>query len=66
MKVTFVKKEARRYAVTVSRNRHPDLWCRTIGYHEWLPHDLLHFVAASSETSPQAATRGSFSRSSRI
>ena len=45
MKVTFVKKGAQRYAVEVSRERYPDLWCGSIGYDEWLPHDLLHFVA---------------------
>lgn len=45
MKVTFVKKGARRYSVHVSRDRHPDLRCGSIGYDDWLPHDLLHFVA---------------------
>jgi len=45
MKVTFVKKGARRYAVEVSRERYPDLWCGSIGYDDRLPHDLLHFVA---------------------
>jgi hypothetical protein len=45
MKVTFVKKGARRYAVEVSRDRYPDLWCGSIGYDDFLPHDLLHFVA---------------------
>jgi hypothetical protein len=45
MRVTFVKRAARRYAVEVSRDRYPDLWCGTIGYDDWLPHDLLHFVA---------------------
>jgi hypothetical protein len=45
MKVRFVKTGARRYAVEVSRDRYPDLRCGSIGYDEWLPHDLLHFVA---------------------
>ena len=45
MKVTFVKKGSQRYAVEVRRDRYPDLWCGTIGYDDWLPHDLLHFVA---------------------
>lgn len=45
MKVTFVKKGARRYAVIVRRDRYPDLWCGSIGYDDRLPHDLLHFVA---------------------
>jgi hypothetical protein len=45
MKVTFVKKGARRYAVEVRRDRYPDLWCGSIGCDDFLPHDLLHFVA---------------------
>jgi hypothetical protein len=45
MKVTFRKTGERRYDVRVSRERYPDLWCGTIGYDDWLPHDLLHFVA---------------------
>lgn len=66
MKVTFVKKGSRRYAVEVRRDRYPDLWCGSIGYDDELPHDLLHFVGeaesastgASSAISPQgSATR---------
>jgi hypothetical protein len=45
VKVTFVKKGTRRYTVAVSRDRYPDLWCGSIGYDDFLPHDLLHFVA---------------------
>jgi hypothetical protein len=45
MKVTFAKKGARGYAVEVRRDRYPDLWCGSIGYDDFLPHDLLHFVA---------------------
>ena len=45
MKVTFKKTGDRRYSVLVSRDRYPDLWCGSIGYDAWLPHDLLHFVA---------------------
>jgi hypothetical protein len=45
VKVTFVKKGSKRYAVEVGRDRYPDLWCGTIGHDDWLPHDLLHFVA---------------------
>ena len=45
MKVTFVKRGARRYGVEVERERAPDLRCGSIGYDDWLPHDLLHFVA---------------------
>ena len=47
MKVTFIKKGARRYAVEVGRDRYPDLWCGSIGYDDRLPHDLMHFVAES-------------------
>lgn len=45
MKVTFVKKGTRRYAVEVSRERYPDLQCGSIGYDDRLPHDLMHFLA---------------------
>jgi hypothetical protein len=45
MRVTFVKKGAGRYAVEVRRDHYPDLWCGSIGYDDFLPHDLLHFVA---------------------
>jgi hypothetical protein len=45
VKVTFLKTGERRYAVRVGRERYPDLWCGSIGYDDWLPHDLLHFVA---------------------
>jgi hypothetical protein len=45
VKVTFVKTGTRRYAVEVSRERYPNLRCGSIGYDEWLPHDVLHFVA---------------------
>ena len=45
MRVSFVKTGARRYAVEVERERHPDLRCGSIGFDEHLPHDILHFVA---------------------
>jgi len=45
MKVTFTKEGPRRYSVYVSRERYVDLRCGSIGYDDWLPHDLLHFVA---------------------
>jgi hypothetical protein len=45
VKVTFVKRGARRYAVEVRRDRYPGLSCGSIGYDDFLPHDLLHFVA---------------------
>ena len=45
MQVTFVKKE-RRYDVYVERDRATDLFIRSApGYDDWLPHDVLHFVA---------------------
>ena len=45
MKVSFIKKE-RHYSVYISRDRATDLFARTApGYDDWLPHDLLHFVA---------------------
>jgi hypothetical protein len=45
MRVTFVKKE-RHYGVYVSRDRASDLFIGSApGYDDWLPHDLLHFVA---------------------
>jgi hypothetical protein len=43
--VTFVKRAGQRYSVHVERERAPDLWCGSIGYDDWLPYDLLHFVA---------------------
>jgi hypothetical protein len=45
MRVAFVKRGARRYAVEVTRERYPDVWCGSIGGDEYLPHDVLHFVA---------------------
>jgi hypothetical protein len=45
MKVTFIKRGERQYGVHVERERAPDLRCGSIGYDDWLPHDLLHFVA---------------------
>jgi hypothetical protein len=43
--VSFVKTGERRYSVEVSRDRYPDVRCGSIGYDDWLPHDVLHFVA---------------------
>jgi hypothetical protein len=45
MEVTLLKRGVRQYSVHVSRKRAPDLWCGSIGDDDWLPHDLLHFVA---------------------
>jgi len=45
VRVTFVKKE-RHYGVYISRDRATDLFAESApGYDDWLPHDLLHFVA---------------------
>ena len=45
MRVRFIKKE-HRYDVYVERDRATDLFIRSApGYDDWLPHDLLHFVA---------------------
>jgi len=45
MRVTFVKRGGRRYGVYVARDRGPDLVAGSIGYDDYLPHDLLHFIA---------------------
>jgi hypothetical protein len=45
MNVTFVKTGERQYRVDVTRDRAPGLWVGSIGYDDYLPHDLLHFVA---------------------
>jgi hypothetical protein len=46
MNVTFAKTGARRYSVHVERDRAPALWIRSApGYDDYLPHDVLHFVA---------------------
>jgi hypothetical protein len=45
VKVTFTKRHGR-YDVYVSRDRATDLYIRSApGYDDWLPHDVLHFVA---------------------
>jgi hypothetical protein len=46
VKVSFTKTGARRYGITVEREHWPDLVGNpAAGYDDWLPHDLLHFVA---------------------
>jgi hypothetical protein len=46
MKVTFWKSGDRRYGVLVKRDHAPDLIMNPApGYDEFLPHDVLHFVA---------------------
>ena len=46
MRVSFIKTGARRYGVLVQRERAPELAMNPApGYHAYLPHDLLHFVA---------------------
>ena len=45
MEVTFTKLPGRRYEMTVARERGPVLAPRTgPGYHEYLPHDAVHFL----------------------
>jgi len=45
MRVRFTKHE-RRYDIYVERDRATDLFMRSApGYDDWLPHDILHFVA---------------------
>jgi len=45
MEVTFTKLPGRRYEMTVIRERGPLLAPRTgPGYHEYLPHDAVHFL----------------------
>jgi hypothetical protein len=46
MRVTFEKTGLRRYGVFVQRERAPELVMNPApGYDDYLPHDLLHFVA---------------------
>jgi len=46
MRVTFIKTGPRRYGVLVERDRWPDVGVNPApGYDDYLPHDLLHFVA---------------------
>jgi hypothetical protein len=46
MKVTFMKTGARRYGVLVRRERAAEVIMNPApGYDEYLPHDMLHFVA---------------------
>jgi len=46
MEVSFAKTGARRYGVVVQRDRAPKLVMDPApGYDDYLPHDLLHFVA---------------------
>jgi hypothetical protein len=46
MRVVFTKTGLRRYGVLVDRDRAPQVAMNPApGWHEYLPHDLLHFVA---------------------
>jgi hypothetical protein len=46
MQVSFTKTGARRYGVLVERERASEVVMDPApGYHDYLPHDLLHFVA---------------------
>jgi hypothetical protein len=48
MKVSFTKTGLKRYGVLVQRQHAPEVVMNPApGYDEWLPHDLLHFVAES-------------------
>jgi hypothetical protein len=45
MLVEFRRTGVRRYGVFVERERAPGMWVSpAVGFDEWLPHDLLHFV----------------------
>jgi hypothetical protein len=49
MKVSFMKTGARRYGVLVQRERAAELVMNPApGYDDYLPHDLLHFVAEAA------------------
>jgi hypothetical protein len=49
VKVTFAKIGSRRYRVSVARELGPDLTSVSApGYDDWLPHDVLHFVAEAT------------------
>jgi hypothetical protein len=46
VRVSFAKTGKRRYGVLVQRDRFPELVMNPApGWDDWLPHDLLHFVA---------------------
>jgi hypothetical protein len=46
MKVSFAKTGARRYGVLIERERAPEIVMNPApGYDDYLPHDMLHFVA---------------------
>jgi hypothetical protein len=46
MEVTFTKLPGRRYLMTVVRERGPELAPRQgPGYHDYIPHDAVHFLA---------------------
>jgi len=46
MKVSFAKTGVRRYSVLVRRERAPEVVMNSApGYDDYLPHDMLHFVA---------------------
>ena len=59
MDVTFTKDSGRRYLMTVVRERGPELAPRHgPGYHDYLPHDALHFLVEAEAR----LTGGAFGR----
>ena len=59
MEVTFTKLEGRRYLMTVVRERGPELAPRQgPGYHDYLPHDAVHFIVEAEA----ALAGGAFGR----
>jgi hypothetical protein len=59
MDVTFTKESGRRYLMTVVRERGPELAPRHgPGYHDYLPHDAVHFLVEAEAS----LTGGAFGR----
>jgi hypothetical protein len=59
MDVTFTKESGRRYLMTVVRERGPELAPRHgPGYHDYLPHDAVHFLVEAEAR----LTGGAFGR----
>jgi hypothetical protein len=59
MEVTFTKDSGRRYLMTIVRERGPELAPRHgPGYHDYLPHDAVHFLVEAEA----GLTGGAFGR----
>ena len=59
MEVTFTKDSGRRYLITIVRERGPELAPRHgPGYHDYLPHDAVHFLVEAEAR----LTGGAFGR----